>query len=159
MFEFCGNLQSFVLNSGSTDSCRPTYWHYSIKLCLYSVQRAHCHFTGDLNMWLSQLFHLKFLLLSLTPYGGLNIICSWFFGMCRTQTKGTLQRFAALTHEVEAEGWLVGESVKSGNDTPLFCLCISCLIFPKQCDLPTGVVLGLWNHRKSQRSPQCVINH
>lgn len=72
MFEFSGNLQSFVLNSGSTDSCRPTYWHYSIKLCLYSVQHAHCHFTGDLNMWLSQLFHLKFLLLSLTPYGGLN---------------------------------------------------------------------------------------
>ncbi len=93
------------VNSGRTDSGRPRYWHYSIRVCLYSVQRAHCHFTGNLNMWLSQLFHLKFLLLSLTPYGGLNIICSWFFWMSLTQTKGNLQRFAALTHGVGAEGW------------------------------------------------------
>lgn len=78
VLEFSGYLWSLLLNSVSGDSCRPTYWYYSTRVCLYSVQRANV-ISQEFNMWLRQLVHLIFLLLFLTPFGDLNIICSGFF--------------------------------------------------------------------------------
>jgi len=116
VLEFSGYLWSLLLNSveilaglQTGDSTR--------------VQRLSFH--RNLNMWLSHLFHLIFLLLSLTP-------SFWRFklNLLRIFWESNGSESAEIfSFDSWGRNWGLIESMMWGHDTPLHCLCITVWFF------------------------------